>query len=773
MSFFSRFRKAPPAPVPATRPETPAPVASAPTAPDPKVLAAREEESVRTAIAAADLTALARFVTEGSSTRIRQLAAEAIDDPEQIRKLIRSARGGNDKNVYKILTRKRDAFLAHERELEQQQADIAAASADIERHSRRPYDALFTPTLDQFEARWNAVAAHADSTVACTTRSAIDRAREVIAQHLRETAAQASRELVAAHAQAAAREQREREEREASEAAAERKRIEDEERKARSEKLDREGQALGQIGGLLRKAHGALAAGSSKTAAGMRRAIEEKLVTAPPLPAHLANSLKQLDARLEELKDWKRFSVAPKRIDLIERMESLIGASLHPTAIAGHIKDLQEQWRTLSKGAGEDAEADWQRFHAASQKAFQPCREFYDAQDQQKKENLQQRELLFERLLAFEQRQNWEDPDWRTVMTAVREARQLWRQHSPVDPVAAEALQARFSDLVNTLQSRLDAEHSRNVKARQSLVAQARGLLASSDVRAAIDEVKQLQERWKAIGPVPRDEDRRLWEEFRQQCDALFEKRHGEVASRSAALEANRTRASELCDEVERIAALTDQELFDAAKQLPDLRQVFESIEELPKANARQLQDRFDRAVARCKQAIAQQQSRDVERAWTAVLDAADQIRAYRLAVVRGDDAAAVEALRQTADARLSIDRAPKGAVDALKNALAQNEHGDPAANASALRLLCIRAEILTDTPSPAEDHSLRREYQLQRLVQGMGRGGGEAQHLDGLMLEWMAAGPVDDAAYTPLVERIKACRQHAHDKQDASRRKH
>ncbi|GFE84099.1 hypothetical protein GCM10011487_60990 [Steroidobacter agaridevorans] len=764
MSLFSRFRKAPPPSAAVKHPEPVAPKAPPePRAPEAALLAGQEEQGLQAAIAGGDVQTIARLVIEGSSTRIRQQAAEAIDDPGQIRELIRNARGGKDKSVYKILTRKRDSVLAQEREVEHLHAEVAATAAAIEKHSHRPFDPLFTPTLEQLEGRWSAVATHADPEVAEKTRQAIDRAREVIAQHLRQIAVEAARQLAAANAAAQAQLQREQEEKTAAAAAAERAHVQEVEHQAEVEKHEAEAKALRQIGGLIRKAHGALAAGSSKTAAGLRRGIEDKLAHAPHLPAHLANQLRQLDEKLQELKDWKSFSVAPKRIELIERMESLIGATLHPTALAGHIKDLQEQWRTLSKGAGENGEAEWQRFHEAAQKAFQPCREFFEAQDQVKEENLRQRGQLFERLANFESQHNWEQPDWRNVITAVREARQLWRQHSPVDPSAAEQLQGRFNELTASLQNRIDAEYARNVKEKKSLIERARALVGSPETRKAIDEVKRLQEKWKAVGPVSRDDDRKLWEEFRKQCDALFQKRQQEFATQNAALDANKSQALALCEEIEKIAQLSGQELLEGAKKVPELRDAFDAIEELPKADARQLQNRFERAFERGRKAVAQQHARDAEQGWAALLDGSNAVRAYRLAVARNADEAERDTLKQTAESQLaSAVKWPKRGLETLKHALAQPGSNDLAANELALRTLCVRAEILTDTPTPDADQTLRREYQVKRLMQSMGQGIKAEEGLDALTLEWLGVGPMEEGTYAQLLERFKACRRKA-----------
>src|SRR5712671_3861616 len=120
---------------------------------------------------------IARLVIEGTSTKIRQMAARAIEDPATLRQLIRDVRGGKDKSVYKILTSKRDLLLEQERKLEQLRAEIQAAQAALERHSLRSYDPLFTPTLEQLEIRWKALAAEADAQVAQKVQQSIDTAR--------------------------------------------------------------------------------------------------------------------------------------------------------------------------------------------------------------------------------------------------------------------------------------------------------------------------------------------------------------------------------------------------------------------------------------------------------------------------------------------------------------------------------------------------------------------------------------------------------------------
>ncbi|HEY4211007.1 MAG TPA: DUF349 domain-containing protein [Steroidobacteraceae bacterium] len=769
MSLFSRlFRKAPPS----RAASEPAPVASitqssAPSAAtDRKLLAAKEQEDLTAAIANRNFEAIGKFVVEGTSTKIRQTAAQAIEDPAQLRELIRGVRGGSDKGVYKILTHKRDLLLAQVRQQEQLEAEISAASAALERHSHRRYDALYAPALDQLESRWRGVASQAASESAARAQEAIARSREVIAQHRREVEAQAARELSAANAASEARLARELSERVAAEVATERAGIEDAERKAQAEKRESEALALRQVGGLIRKALGALSEGSTGRTAGIRRAIEEKLATAPPLPAHLSKQLQQLDAQLEALKDWKNFSVTPKRAELIAEMESLVGATLEPPVLAEQIRDLQEQWRTLSKGAGESIEADWQRFQAAAQSAYQPCRDYFEAQALLRQENLKRREALLQRLAALESQHDWNQPDWLLIVRALRESKQEWRRHSPVDRTAVKALQRTFDATTASLQNRLDAEYDRNVKEKTRLIESARQLSGLEDGRRAIDEIKELQRNWKEVGVTPREQSERLWSDFREQCDAVFEKRRQQSAEYSASLEANKAAAMALCETVEQLSSLAGAELLGASARLPQLRTDHESLGELPKADARELHRRFERAVERCEAAFANQKARDAERSWTELLDAADRVRTYRLSVVRDTDAAQCEALRRAAEEAIASGALwPKAARDALKKELERADADDLAANETKLRRLCIRAEIAAELPTPAQDQPLRREHQVQQLIQTMGQGmgndrSGGDEPLNALTLEWIGVGPADETVYSSLTERFRECRR-------------
>jgi hypothetical protein len=730
----------------------------------------KDDGRLRQALAAIDdPNQIAQLVVESPSSRLRQLAAQAIKDPEQLKGLLKQVRS-KDKNVYRILKQKCDALNAEDRKAAEIQSEFNTLCASLERHGHRTYDALYTAAFEHLHARWRAMTTEPEASIKSRAEQAIERCRQVIAGHLRDVELQVAQ----AAADRAAHEARERARQAADETASAQSEAEAQLRKEaaalreaeeaeRAQKREAEEQVFRQIGGLIRKANSALGEGNTQRAAGLRRAIEEKLPPAPELPAYFVRQLQQLDDKLNELKQWKDYAVAPKRAELIEEMEALIGSTEEPKILAERIKSLQQDWRTISKGIVSDASADWERFHQASQAAYQPCREYFDAQAKLRQANLEKRRTLLERLTAFEAAQNAEDPDWRLLGSVMREAPQEWRQYFPVDREENRPLQSAFEESMGRLQARLDAWHERNVGDKQSLIKRARHLLTQEDGREAIEAVKHLQLLWKEIAPAPRDQGQSLWSEFREVCDAVYQKRQQAYTEYTAALEAAKLKAVGLCEETERIAALTGPVLQAEGAKLPDLRAAFDALDEMPRAEARGLEDRFERALGRCETQIAQQHIRDVEQSFTSLFEADRHVRAYGWGVAQGAEPSERETLKQSAESFIAgVQHWPKGGLQAVKDALANansTSDADSAAREKAFRILCIRCEIRSEVSTPPEDEALRREYQVQRLMQGMGQGShAEEGDWDAMALEWIRMGAVSPAAYEGLHGRFMRC---------------
>jgi hypothetical protein len=717
-----------------------------------------------------DPRAVFRLVTEGSSSRVRQAAAQSIEDPDELKQLLKQTRD-RDKSAYKIIKQKCDALHAEQERIAQTASEVAALCASLEQHAvRSPYES-YPAALEHLEERWRLLEPQAAAEFRQRADQAIVRCREVIVEHARQLAQAAEEESLRnaqtaaaaeARAQAQLQSQRgnERAALAAAEAAAEAAAARAAEEKAREQKLAAEALTLRQLGGLIGKAQGALREGHTGGAAGLRRAIEEKLVAIPALPPHFAGQLQQLDAKLSELKQWKDFAVAPKRAELIAEMEALIGSSEEPQALSDRIKQLQEDWKTISKGVVIDSEADWQRFHRAAETAYQPCRAHFEAQAQLRQANLDKRRHVIERLKAFEAAQGGENPDWRAMAAVLREAPLEWRRHFPVERAAGKQLQGEFDAALGRIQGRLDDWQAGNADAKKELIQRAQAARGQED-RDAVDALKRLQMQWKEIGPARRDQEQRLWEEFRTHCDAVFQRREQAIIEQGAALKASQLKALALCDQAEQAAVLTGAELLAAAAKLPQWRADFEGLGEFSKHEQRALRQRFERALKLCNAAVSAMRQREREQSFTDLIEAARHIQDYGWAVSQDGAISERESLKQTAENFIAgVQHWPKAGAQALEQAWtiahAAATEGSAQVNEAALRILCIRTEIRADLQTPPEDQELRRTYQMQRLVERMGQGREAPDDAwETLTLEWIRIGPLEGTLRQRLLERF------------------
>jgi len=365
------------------------------------------------------------------------------------------------------------------------------------------------------------------------------------------------------------------------------------------------------------------------------------------------------------------------------------------------------------------------------------------------------------------------------VASVVGEAPREWRRHFPVERDAGRAIQEKFDESLGRLQARLDAWYERNVADKQSLIKRARHLLTQEDSREAIDAVKRLQVLWKDTGPAPGAQSQSLWNEFREVCDAVYQKRQQAYAEYTGGLEANRVKAAAICEEVEGVAALSGTPLLEGATKITEWRTAFDALGEMPRTEARGLQVRFERAIDRCKAQVAQQHARNAEQSFTNLFEAARRINAYEWAILQGgerndQEAPKLEEIKQAAENFIaSVQHWPKGGLKTTKENLARVESiadsmartestanslatVDYEAREKALRILCVRVEIRSETSTPPEDEALRREYQVQRLMRGIGQGS-SADDADGgaIAVEWIRIGAVEPAQHDRLKERF------------------
>ncbi|MBQ5402365.1 MAG: DUF349 domain-containing protein [Bacteroidales bacterium] len=146
-------------------------------------------------------------------------------------------------------------------------------------------------------------------------------------------------------------------------------------------------------------------------------------------------------------------------------------------------------------------------------------------------------------------------------------------------------------------QEELDEQKKRNLEAKQALIEEMRQLIDSSDeqVRSALDKFNNIQERWKAIGDVPREQMNDLWQNYHFQIEQFFNKLKINRELRALDQKRNLEEKIKLCESAEEL--IVEPSVTKAFKGLQDLRARWKEVGPVPAEQNEEIWQRFCNAA--------------------------------------------------------------------------------------------------------------------------------------------------------------------------------
>lgn len=167
------------------------------------------------------------------------------------------------------------------------------------------------------------------------------------------------------------------------------------------------------------------------------------------------------------------------------------------------------------------------------------------------------------------------------------------------DAVAEEM--HRLHDHYRTMRQKymeeLEEQKKRNLEAKQALIEEMRALTDSEEeqVRTAMDKFNNIQERWKAIGEVSREQMNDLWQNYHFQIEQFFNKLKINRELRALDQKRNLEDKIKLCENAEEL--IMEPSVTKAFKGLQDLRARWKEIGPVPAEQNEEIWQRFCNAA--------------------------------------------------------------------------------------------------------------------------------------------------------------------------------
>jgi hypothetical protein len=204
------------------------------------------------------------------------------------------------------------------------------------------------------------------------------------------------------------------------------------------------------------------------------------------------------------------------------------------------VRKFDREWKSIGPSPRETYEAMGDVFFGILREAQARIQAHYDEIHKHSDENLAKKmalvqkmsEVLSMELVNLAAWNKWTDEvmqlqeEWRTIGWARKKDNEdAWQQFRGLCDLFFSKRKAFFEE------KRSAFKHIKEKK--EELLERAKAIQNSEDWKVATDEIKKLQEEWKAAGAAdPRDEQK-LWQKFRSVCDHFFQRKKENFAKQN------------------------------------------------------------------------------------------------------------------------------------------------------------------------------------------------------------------------------------------------
>ncbi|MBQ7856728.1 MAG: DUF349 domain-containing protein [Alistipes sp.] len=252
--------------------------------------------------------------------------------------------------------------------------------------------------------------------------------------------------------------------------------------------------------------------------------------------------------------DWKKNLEAKSA--LCEQAERL---ATEPQVVeAFHkLQKLHEEWRDIGPVAGDQKEALWARFKAASSVVNRRHQEYFEGLKSVQMDNYERKSAICEEIEKMGDASLTSHKAWNKASERLLELQKEWRTIGFAPKRENTKVYERFRAACDKFFEQKRAFYSEvkegmdaNLRLKEALCEAAEALQESEEWKEATDKLLALQAEWKTVGAVSRRYADVVWKRFRAACDKFFERKAEHFASKESQYEENLRRKNELLAEM-------------------------------------------------------------------------------------------------------------------------------------------------------------------------------------------------------------------------------
>ena len=426
--------------------------------------------------------------------------------------------------------------------------------------------------------------------------------------------------------------------------------------------------------------------GSIKVAQKKVREVITKSKELEKIPNKLRHKINFAIGQSRYFDDMSSFATNPKREELIKEITTIIESPLESPKKQAHlIHDLQTKWQLLDLSSRPASKEQWNRFNELTNKAWEPCNEYFDELKQIKINNAAQRMEIINNINQYVQdnSSNWPQPKF--LIQFLRKSFEEWQKYAPVLDKDLNKLRNAYFEAKKPINDSIKKQEQIVIKAKEALIEKVNAI-TDEDNDICIKKFNDLKNEWKKAGSAGRKADNKLWDKFNKSADRFFN-------AKKEVIDAELIKANEL------LAQLKSDEISvnEVLKSLNDLKNISKTREF--NAIQKQINNKRKGQELKLKQ---------------------NKIDTYT----------------NLLDAFLNNELDKTQAPSSIKNKL--NKKPQDKSNNEALTYACVKLEALAGIDSLKKDSKLRQSIQIEILTNKFNKVSNQLNSVDDLLIHFI-----------------------------------
>ncbi|OJJ23968.1 hypothetical protein BKI52_02380 [marine bacterium AO1-C] len=256
-------------------------------------------------------------------------------------------------------------------------------------------------------------------------------------------------------------------------------------------------------------------------------------------------------------------------------------------------------------GGGEEGDFEFkqddttQGFYSNYKELKSKRSQYIAQQEKQKEDNQKTKERLLEEIRALV-----DSEESHNSMEELKKLQEQWKAVGPVPPAQSKSLWASYNALMELYYNKRsiyfelkELDRRKNLEKKIALCERAEKLVESASVQQAIKELHELHNEYKHIGPIPREEQDKLWQRFKAASDAIYNKKREYYQELKKQKDDNLALKLALCERIEQeFSNFQSEKIADwntKTKELLEIQKQWEEIRFIPKEKIKEVSKRF------------------------------------------------------------------------------------------------------------------------------------------------------------------------------------